>query len=265
MEPKSRWENTHEVYQEAPTMVGQDASGKCKPYCAESVEVARLGYHQARGGAIPTSALQSIRVSPIAPSVAKIIIVKNHYLGTLPGGTQMSFGVFNGDRLQGALTIGVGPANVHRLVHGADRADCGTLTRLWLSDELPWNSESRVIGIVLRALKNHTEIKFLVSYADPAAGHVGYVYQATNWTYTGLSDATPLYQVGSDHPRHARTVSSRYGTRSAEYFSQQGIELTRIPVEAKHRYLYFLDKSWRSRLAVPVLPYPKMEGSFENT
>ncbi len=36
-------------------------------------------------------------------------------------------------------------------------------TQGWLSDELPPNSESRVIGICLRALKKHTSVKFLIS------------------------------------------------------------------------------------------------------
>jgi hypothetical protein len=30
---------------------------------------------------------------------------------------------------------------------------------------------------------------------------------------------------------------------------------------AKHRYIYFLDDSWRTRLLVPVLPYPKKDGN----
>jgi len=33
---------------------------------------------------------------------------------------------------------------------------------------------------------------------------------------------------------------------------------------AKHRYLYFLDPEWHSRLSIPVLPYPKLEVTGED-
>jgi len=96
-----------------------------------------------------------------------------------------------------------GPKNAHRLVDGASSTDCLTLTRLWLSDELPRNSESRVNGVVIRALKRNTSVKFLLSYADPAQRHLGTIYQATGWLYTGLSQATPMYDIGDGVPRHS--------------------------------------------------------------
>jgi hypothetical protein len=98
-------------------------------------------------------------------------VERHHYLHSLPSGTRLSFGVFNDSRLMGTLTLGVGPLNAYSLVDGATPDDCLTLTRLWLSDELPRNSESRFIGVVLRSLKRHTSLKFLVSYDDPAQGH----------------------------------------------------------------------------------------------
>jgi hypothetical protein len=128
--------------------------------------------------------------------LAKRLLEREHYLHSLPGGTKLAFGAFSGTRLMGALTLGAGPANAYALVNGATPDDCLTLSRLWLSDELPRNSESRFIGIVIRALKRNTGLSFLVSYADPAQGHLGTIYQATGWVYTGLSQATPLYDTG---------------------------------------------------------------------
>ncbi len=120
------------------------------------------------------------------------MIEREHYLHSLPGGTHLAFGVFNDESLRGAISLGAGPFNPPALVKGAIAKDCLTLTRFWLSDELPPNSESRVLGAVLRALKQHTCLKFLLTYADPAKGHVGIIYQATNWLYTSLSEAMPL-------------------------------------------------------------------------
>lgn len=207
---------------------------------------------------IPTSALQSIRIAPIPISVAKTLLVRHHYLHSLPGGTRLAFGVFVGARLLGAMTFGVGPTNAHRLVREASADDCAVLTRLWLSDGLPHNSESRVLGIVIRALRRHTNIKFLVSYADPSQGHLGIIYQATNWTYTGLSNAVPLYDLGDGVARHSRSVSHAFGSHSVKYFKAHDVDIKLVPQTQKHRYVYFLDKAWRSRLQPEPLPYPKL-------
>ena len=140
---------------------------------AAMVQETARGANQLRdGGSRPTSPLLPLQVKPVPISMAKVLIVRYHYLHSLPSGTCLAFGVFLGNRLLGALTLGVGPRNAHSLVEGARPEDCLVLTRLWLSDVLPTNSESRVLGVVLRSLRRHTKVKFLVSYADPAQGHL---------------------------------------------------------------------------------------------
>lgn len=133
-------------------------------------------FQEAGGGSIPTPALQSLLVQPVPLILARELLVREHYLHSLPGGTHLAFGVFWEDRLLGALTLGTGPFNAHALVDGTAPGDCLTLTRFWLSGRLPGNSESRVLGVVFRSLKRHTDLKFLVTYADPAQGHVGTIY-----------------------------------------------------------------------------------------
>jgi hypothetical protein len=148
-------------------------------------------------------------------------------------------------------------------VGGATPDDCLTLSRLWLSDELPHNSESRFIGVVLRSLKKYSGLKFLVSYADPAQGHLGTIYQATSWVYTGLSQATPLYDIGDGRHYHSRSLSHSFGSHGLAHFQRHGIDVRLVPQQAKHRYVYFLDPTWRARLRAPELPYPKKEKSIE--
>ena len=210
-----------------------------------------------RPGASPRTALQSIFVRPIPNRVAKELLEREHYLHSLPAGTQVALGAFVGDRIVGALAFGVGPLNSNHLVDAALQSDCVTLTRLWLSDELPKNSESRALALALRALKQHTSLGFALAYADPAQGHVGTVYQAANWIYTRLSQSSDLYDFGDGVARHSRTVGFSLGTRSIRHLRQQGIHVRLVPTARKHRYVYFLDPSWRERLLVPVLRYPK--------
>jgi hypothetical protein len=195
--------------------------------------------------------------------LARQLVERHHYLHSLPGGTCLAFGAFQGNRIMGVMTLGVGPKNAHALVEGAGPEDCLTLSRLWLSDELPRNSESRFIGVVLRSLRKNTGLKFLVSYADPAQGHLGTIYQATGWVYTGLSEAMPLYDIGDGKARHSRSLSHAYGTHSLEHFSRHGVQVKLVPQQAKHRYLYFLDPAWRERLKGPALSYPRAEVANE--
>jgi hypothetical protein len=232
---------------------------------AGSVAAARPEDPRAGGGATPTPALQQLTVKPVPFFMARQLLVREHYLHSFPGGTKLAFGAFVGTRLLGALTLGAGPANAYSLVDGANPDDCLALSRLWLSEELPKNSESRFLGIVMRALKRNTSLKFLVSYADPTQGHLGTVYQATNWIYTGLSQATPLYDIGNGRYYHSRSLSHSFGSHGLAHFQRHSIDIKLVPQEAKHRYLYFLDSSWRERLRVPVLAYPKKEESSEGS
>lgn len=210
-------------------------------------------------GSNPSTALHDLRLTPISRVDAKILIVRNHYSHSMPGGTKMSFGIILNGRLLGALTLGVGPYYGYKLVNDASPDDVVTLTRLWLADELPGNCESKVLGVALRSLKRDTSLKFVLAYSDPAVGHLGIIYQATNWLYTGLSFATPLYDIGDGTLHHSRSLAHQLGSHSIRYLTLQGINAKAVPQSAKHRYIYFLDDSWRSRLGVPVLPYPKKE------
>ena len=42
-----------------------------------------------------------------------------------------------------------------------------------------------------------------------------------------------------------------------KYFADNGVVVTQIKQLAKHRYVFFLDRSWREKLRGEVLPYPK--------
>jgi len=196
---------------------------------------------------------------PIPFVVAKKIMIEYHYLHSLPGGTKLTFGVFLNKQILGAIIFGVGPFLGHSLVKEATPDDCLSLTRLWLSDKLPRNTASRVVAIALRSLKKYTDIKFLITYADPAVGHIGTIYQATGWIYTGFSEPTPLYDMGDGIGRHSRSLAHTLGSHSVKYLISAGANVKLIAQSAKHRYIYFLDLSWRSRLTKPVLPYPKKE------
>jgi mannose-6-phosphate isomerase-like protein (cupin superfamily) len=148
-------------------------------------------------GSNPTTALHFLILKPMLFKIAKAILTKHHYLHSFPGGTKLAFGIFLNQSLLGAMTFGSGPALAYSLVQDATPDDCLVLTRLWLDDSLPRNSESRIIAIALGYLKKYTQIKFIISYADPSVGHIGMIYKAGGWIYTGLSEAMPTCEMKS--------------------------------------------------------------------
>ena len=61
---------------------------------------------------------------------------------------------------------------------------CVELRRLVCIDDTPKNTESFFIAQTIKWLKqNPSNIKMLLSYADPEQMHLGTIYQATNWLY----------------------------------------------------------------------------------
>ena len=102
----------------------------------------------------------------------------------------------------------------------------------------------------------------MVSFADPEQGHLGKIYQATNWLYCGRS-VEDLWYIIDGEKVHPRSMNQRYGTRSKEKLEKLGIEYEIKKLHGKHRYLYILgsskkeNKDIRSKLQYEILPYPK--------
>lgn len=90
----------------------------------------------------------------------------------------------------------------------------------------------------------------IVSYADDAMSHVGYVYQATNWIYTGQTKGrTDKFVPNGKHSRH---------------YDKDETETLRVVRSPKHRYIYFAgDKRFKrtvsEKLRYPIEQYPKGE------
>ena len=99
--------------------------------------------------------------------------------------------------------------------------------------------------------------QIIVSYSDTSMGHHGYIYQALNFVYTGLSEErTEWRMVGSN--MHSKTICEQYTLEERK--SSDKFALIDRPV--KHRYVYFLGnkkqvKGMRTALNYPAMPYPK--------
>ncbi len=205
----------------------------------------------------PRSIPKSLRLEKLSASAVRGIVSQNHYLHSMPTAARLCFGVFHEGELAGAVVFTAGARQGHRLLAGGRPEDVVTLARLWLSDALPKNAESRVIGVALRYLRRSTPWKMVLSYADPAAGHRGTIYQATGWLYLGRGCPSAYVDLGDGPLIHPRTVFSRYGSNRIGQLRRTGVPARRRIVGGKHRYAYVLDPSWRWRLGGWLTAYPQ--------
>ena len=79
----------------------------------------------------------------------------------------------------------------------------------------------------------------IVSYADTRQGHHGYIYQATNWIYTGCITIRPELFINGEK-MHAKNVYNYYGTSSIGKLEEKGLKVVQDEVVPKHRYFYIV-------------------------
>jgi hypothetical protein len=184
-----------------------------------------------------------------------------HYAGVLPTGKLVKVGVWEDDVFKGVVVFSPGASPHLRKQYDLAHTEVCELTRCALRDhDAP---VSRIGAIALRMLHRQSPgLRLVVSFADPDKGHVGAIYQAMNFVYTGDSLPVDEYLVGGRW-RHKKGVW--YGLRAA---GRQGRNLPAVeggvPVEwrvapGKHRYEYGLDAEMRQLVELRRRPFPRRE------
>jgi hypothetical protein len=131
------------------------------------------------------------------------------------------------------------------------------LTRLWIKDGTPKNTESYFIGNTLKLLDK----EIVVSFAEIQQGHNGTVYQASNFMYCGLSSKFKDPKVkGLEHQHHATYANRMNMQQVKDKYGEENVYYVERP--RKHRYVFFNAKGQRkkvllSKLKYKILPYPK--------
>lgn len=167
--------------------------------CAESIVADVLAHHAREPGSKPRSALW---VEPCSLRDIKPFVEREHYSHSLHGVTaSYCFRVLEGDTIVGAALFGL-PSGAGVLTKYSEkgRFRLVELRRFVLSEHLPKNSESRLLGIMLRLLKKEGVTRIL-TYADPAQGHTGTIYRATGFAFKGrTSPRKKIAWRGKEYP-----------------------------------------------------------------
>ena len=173
-------------------------------------------------------------------------LLPRHYSGRKPN-IKWAFGYYEDNKLKAVCTFGKPASN--SLCVGV----CGKeysksvyeLNRLCVDGEMDIKLSS-FVAHCLNYLKQYNLI--IVSYADTQMNHNGYIYQATNFIYTGATKSrTDKYVEGGKHSRHY------------DNSKQNGLRKFR---SSKHRYIYFAcdkryKKIYNEALNYKIEDYPK--------
>ena len=215
-------------------------------------------------------------VRSVHSSEAKEWILYKHYAHRMPSITY-AFGLYHigggqiSPSLQGICTFGhpVALILIKNAFQGNYQDKFYELNRLCVNDGLPRNALSFFVGKCLQMLPRPMVI---VSYADSGHHHHGYIYQATNWIYTGLSAPFKDYMVKGYEGMHNASILDMVGRSDGdaghidkvkllkERFGEENVYM--VERSRKHRYFYFLGSKterhkMRSLLIYPQVPYPK--------
>ena len=185
----------------------------------DSIKVTQSLFQGKEGGALPTSPLQ-LELQSIERGLARECFKKWHYLGDINFLSTYDFGVFYNQELWGCISFGSPNAKVLK-GYWTPETQIGwyEIKRLALSDELPKNSESRVIAIGIKLLRKLDKVKGIVTYADNGVGHQGTIYRASGFAYRGLTAEKSDYWIGNKQIQRGK-VSGRGGewrTRSRKH------------------------------------------------
>jgi hypothetical protein len=187
---------------------------------------------------------------------AKYACQRWHYSGQHPTGKTAHIGVWEHGDYIGCLLYSRATARQLHTQYNVDRTEICELSRVALdSHDTP---VSRMLSISIGLIqRTYSDLRLVVSYADPHQGHDGTVYQAANWIYHGQSPPDLYVKLDGD-VRHPRTFYNRYGTQSIPVLKQILGEhrVEGVYRDGKHKYLYPLDNKMRQQVTRDAVPYP---------
>tara|TARA_Y100000592_G_scaffold92353_1_gene153948 strand:+ start:26243 stop:27298 length:1056 start_codon:yes stop_codon:yes gene_type:complete len=169
------------------------------------------------------------------------LVQKNHYSPVMPKLTKHWLGVFKGEEMVGAITLGWGTKPKHTIQKIVNKdltsGDYYEIGKMCMLDSEPRNSETQMISQLVgwlkernqRVRKNNSkvrhqnmqakkrneeemplesEVSFLYTLADGIMGKCGYVYQAANFHYGGeyWTDSYMSAKGEKVHPRTTREL-----------------------------------------------------------
>lgn len=206
-------------------------------------------------------------VEAISREEAEAIILRYEWLGTL-GRAVATYGLRGpGGELLGTAVFGWPSAVESRDICGKENRELAIcLERGACVHFAPPNAASFLISHALKLAAKDRGWRIFYAYADPEAGEIGTVYQATNWLYIGQGVGRTPGRLREDWRLPDGTELSSRSLRHKKMKRADALALGWKPVykHPKHKYVKFEgSKTERAALAralrYPPRPYPKRD------
>lgn len=193
-----------------------------------------------------------LRIDWATHAAAKYACENWHYSKTLPVGKTVKMGVWEAGEFKGVFLFAWGMNKSLGSPYGLQMGECCELVRVALRPHKA--PVSRMMALALKWLiKQSTGLRLVVSFADPAAGHHGGIYQATNWVYAGQSEPGFEWRLNGKRLNKRAYTGHNFGRPKM----QVPAGAKRVELPGKHRYLMPLDDAMRAQIAPLAKPYPK--------
>ena len=187
-----------------------------------------------------------LRVDWCDHKAAEYAVMHWHYSKRMPQGRNNYIGAWENDKFIGAIVYGfsISPNLGHAF--SLTQFQVTELKRVALNKHL--TPVTQIISKSVKLLKDkNPDLRLIVSFADSEQSHIGGIYQAGNWVYTGKSTIKQVLIDGRwRNDTHA----------NAEHKHKAKAERMSLP---KYKYLYPLDRAMRKQIAPLAKPYPKRE------
>ena len=194
-------------------------------------------------------------VKSIKTEECKEWFLKKHYAKRIPNSI-FTFGLYAGSLLQGIVSYGItANNNLNEIIKDVKAIE---LNRLVINGDVDKNALSFFVSQSLNMLPKPIVV---ISYADSGQGHHGYIYQATNWIYTGLGKGDYEFKKNG-RQYHRKNIYDLLGTGRLENAIEHGYEV--VKVMPKHRYIFLVCSKKQKKKMIKQLPwkieqYPKGE------
>jgi len=198
---------------------------------------------------------KDIIVKPISASTANTLIKSIHYSGKVVPNSQLHFGVFINDKLEGAMSFGppINKKGTINIVEGTKWSGMLELNRMAFSEKLPRNSESRAMAIAFKIIKkNYPQIEWIVSFSDGTQCGDGTIYRAAGFVLTDIRESNAL-RVNPKTGTVMHVIQAHHLMLTKEFKKWKATKGYQL------RYVYFLNKDAINRLTVPILPFSKID------
>ena len=201
--------------------------------------------------------MRDYEIKKISKSDTEDILKKFHYLSKQGFSFRSGFnyGLFIEDKLIGVAVFHT--LSVPETAKGCfglqrnEQQGLYELGRLALDpEEYEPNLTSWFLSRAIKMLRKETEVRAILSYAD-SGHHNGYIYQATNFKYYGLTDPKKDFWILQEDGTYKKHQRGKIKGLQGEWRERN----------RKHRYLLIFDKElvckWKEQ------PYPKNNNNSE--